>query len=91
MFGHMSGTTFVPGIDAWGNLHEITATQGSPTTLTQTVSNNNQFVGMTYDAAGNLTNDGQGNTSTYDAENRLTATTATAGYSYVYDGDGKRS
>ncbi len=90
MFGHMSGTTFVPGIDAWGNLHEITATQGSPTTLTQAVSNNNQFVGMTYDAAGNLTNDGQGSTYTYDAENRLTATTATAGYSYVYDGDGKR-
>jgi len=45
---------------------------------------------MTYDAAGNLTNDGQGSTYTYDAENRLTATTATAGYSYVYDGDGKR-
>jgi RHS repeat-associated protein len=87
MFGYMSGSTFVPGIDAWGNLFQITATQGSTTTLTQTVSNNNQFVGMTYDAAGNLINDGAGHTYTFDDENRLTAT---AGYTYVYDGDGKR-
>lgn len=47
----------------------------------------NQFVGMTYDAAGNLINDGAGHAFTYDPENRL----LTAGaWSYVYDGDGNR-
>jgi len=86
-FGHLSGSTFVPGIDAWGNLFEITATQGSPTTLSQGVTLNNQFLGMTYDASGNLINDGGGHTYTFDDENRLTAT---AGYTYVYDADGKR-
>jgi hypothetical protein len=29
------------------------------------------LVGLTYDAAGNVTNDGNGNTPTYDAENRI--------------------
>jgi RHS repeat-associated protein len=85
-FGHLSGSTLVPGIDAWGNLFEITATQCNPTILSQTVSVKNQF-GMTYDAAGNLTNDGAGHIYTYDGENRLTGT---AGWTYVYDGDGKR-
>jgi RHS repeat-associated protein len=42
---------------------------------------------MTYDASGNLINNGGGNTYTFDDENRLTAT---AGYTYVYDGDGNR-
>ncbi|HXM09215.1 MAG TPA: RHS repeat-associated core domain-containing protein, partial [Terriglobales bacterium] len=87
MFGHLSGSTFVPGIDAWGNLFQITATQGSPTTLSQSMTANNQFVGMTYDASGNLINNGGGDTYTFNDENRLTAT---AGYTYVYDGDGQR-
>jgi len=87
LFGHMSGNQYVSGYDSWGNLHEITATQGSATTLSQTMTNNNQFVGMTYDSAGNLTNDGGGHTYTYDSENRLAGT---AGWTYVYDGDGKR-
>jgi RHS repeat-associated protein len=86
-FGHLSGSTFVPGIDAWGNLFEITVTQGSAGTLSQGVTLNNQFLGMTYDASGNLTNDGGGHSFTFDDENRLTAA---AGYTYVYDGDGKR-
>jgi len=90
MFGHMSGSTFVPGIDAWGNLHEITVTQGSATTLTQAVNNNNQFVGMTYDAAGNLINDGAGNAYTYDGENQLTSVSGAGGWTYIYDGDGQR-
>jgi RHS repeat-associated protein len=85
-YGHMNGSTFVPGIDPWGNLFEITLTQGSGTTLSQTPSSKNQFA-MTYDASGNLTNDGGGHTYTYDAESRIITT---AGYTYVYDGDGKR-
>ena len=86
-FGHLSGSTFVPGIDAWGNLFEITVTQGSAGTLSQSATLNNQFLGMTYDASGNLTNDGGGHSFTFDDENRLTGA---AGYTYVYDGDGKR-
>jgi len=41
---------------------------------------------MSYDAAGNLLNDGVSNYS-YDAENRIVAA---AGVTYTYDGDGKR-
>ena len=55
--------------------------------LSQTMTNNNQFLGMTYDAAGNLINDGGGHTYTFDDENRLTAI---PGWTYVYDGDGVR-
>ena len=84
----MNGSTFVPGIDAWGNLTEITNSQAgcnSPT-LSQGITTKNQFSTMFYDAAGNLTNDGS-HPFTYDTENRL----ATAGgVTYTYDGDGKR-
>jgi uncharacterized protein RhaS with RHS repeats len=89
MFGHMSGSTFVPGIDSWGNLTEITNSQSGCATLTlsQAITTKNQFaVPMVYDAAGNLTNDGS-HPFTYDPENRV----ATAGgVTYTYDGDGKR-
>jgi YD repeat-containing protein len=47
-------------------------------------------VAMSYDAAGNQTNDGSG-ARTYDAENRLlTATNGGVGGSYTYDANGKR-
>jgi len=87
LFGHMQNGVYVSGYDAWGNLHEITATNGAPTTFSQTMTTNNQFVGMTYDAAGNLINDGGGHTYTFDDENRLTGI---PGWTYVYDGDGMR-
>jgi RHS repeat-associated protein len=89
LFGQMSGGQYVSGYDAWGNLHEITATQGSPTTLSLTVlPYNNRFAGMTYNADGGLKNDGNGNTYTYnDSEGRLTAAN---GVPYTYDGDGMR-
>lgn len=46
--------------------------------------------GFIYDAAGNLTFDGN-NTYTYDAENRLIQVNGIAGtWSYVYDGEGVR-
>ena len=87
LFGHMQNGVYVSGYDAWGNLHEITATNGAPTMLSQTMTSNNQFLGMTYDAAGNLINDGGGHTYTFDDENRLTAI---PGWTYAYDGDGMR-
>jgi RHS repeat-associated protein len=47
-------------------------------------------VAMSYDAAGNQTNDGSGQ-RTYDAENRmLTATNGGVSSSYTYDADGRR-
>jgi RHS repeat-associated protein len=53
--------------------------------------NNNRIDGYTYDAAGNLLSDGV-NTYTYDAENRITTYSNTAGAtaSYVYDAFGQR-
>jgi len=49
----------------------------------------NQLNGFCYDAAGNMTGPTPcpSSTYTYDAENRLSAT---AGFTYRYDGDGKR-
>ena len=47
---------------------------------------NNQFTGMSYDAAGNLLNDGASNYA-FDGENRIATG---AGITYTYDGDSKR-
>jgi RHS repeat-associated protein len=51
----------------------------------------NQWTGAGYDAGGNTTSVPQ-QTFTYDAENRLTASTqqGTPAISYAYDGDGRR-
>jgi|HubBroStandDraft_1064217.scaffolds.fasta_scaffold02830_7 RHS repeat-associated protein len=54
---------------------------------TATVQNQLSGIGVTYDAAGNVTNDGAGNTPTYDAENRIATD---AGVTYSYDADGRR-
>jgi RHS repeat-associated protein len=76
-------------IDPWGNLTNRTAVAGK----TNTESLNagpanilNQLPGFSYDAAGNLTQNGTAMYN-YDAENRLITT---AGWTYVYDGDGQR-
>ncbi|RPJ56342.1 MAG: hypothetical protein EHM23_23820, partial [Acidobacteria bacterium] len=63
-------------------------------------ANNNRRSGSwTYDASGNLTRDGLGNTFIYDAENRmisfrsrreLTDPPTGPGIEYVYDGEGRR-
>ena len=78
---------------AWGNLISISALS-SYTGCTQeslgiSVTPQNQIVGETYDAAGNLiTVPGTGGGSyAYNAENQMTST---AGVTYTYDGDGKR-
>ena len=55
------------------------------------MNTNNQIVGVTYDAAGNLTS-GEGATYAYNTENQLCALGASNCNSpgYVYDGDGNR-
>jgi RHS repeat-associated protein len=55
--------------------------------LSAFASANNQLSILQYDAAGNVTNDGLGNTPTYDAENRISTD---QGYTYGYDASGFR-
>ena len=74
------------GYDAWANLLTATVTQGSAPMLSVTANWNNQLSGYSYDASGNMLNDGV-NTYTYDAENQITTV---AGVTYTYDGDGDR-
>jgi RHS repeat-associated protein len=77
-------------IDAWGNLTNRALVSGKTNyepLNAAPASTANGLNGFSYDAAGNLMNDGMGHAFTYDAENRL----ATAGgVTYTYDGDGKR-
>jgi RHS repeat-associated protein len=51
--------------------------------------NNNRMDGHSYDAAGNLLNDGV-HGYTYDAENRVTQVDAGATATYIYDANGRR-
>jgi RHS repeat-associated protein len=55
--------------------------------LSQTANSQNQLSGSAYDIAGDVVNDGNGNTRTYDAENRIVTD---AGVTYSYDADGFR-
>ncbi len=55
--------------------------------LSASASTKNQLSGISYDAAGNVTNDGNGNQPTYNAENRMSTD---AGMTYSYDADGVR-
>lgn len=50
----------------------------------------NQPDGFCFDAAGNLLNDGQGHTYTYDAENRMVQVDGGQTASYTYDAGGQR-
>jgi RHS repeat-associated protein len=70
------------GYDRYANLLSTAVTQCSAPSLNVSVNNNNQITGFTYDAAGNLTNDGS-NSYVYNAENQLKTT---AGVNYTYDG-----
>jgi RHS repeat-associated protein len=73
--------------DAWGNL--LQKNPGSPAgeNMVKVSDNNNHLSGLTYDAAGNVINDGTGGTFVYDAENRIINT---GGISYSYDANGRR-
>jgi RHS repeat-associated protein len=73
--------------DAWGNL--TNKTPGSPAgeSMNQPADTNNHLSGLTYDPAGNVTNDGLGGTFAFDAENRIKAAGTVT---YTYDADGRR-
>jgi RHS repeat-associated protein len=80
-------------IDPWANLTNRAGVSGMGSCWTEglsaTATTKNQLSGISvlYDAAGNVTNDGNGNIPTYDAENRISTD---AGYTYSYDADGTR-
>lgn len=78
-------------IDAWSNLIGRSGPSGMTGCATEglslTASAKNQLSGLTYDVAGDVTNDGNGNTPTYDAEARIVTV---AGVTYDYDAEGVR-
>jgi RHS repeat-associated protein len=75
------------GYDNWGNMLSKTTVRGSGTQFTVTANGNNELSNLTYDAAGNVILDQQGDHFAYDAEGRIvTGGTGT----YTYDGDGNR-
>ena len=78
-------------IDTWGNLTNRSGPAGmsgcSTEPLNASANTNNRLSGLTYDLAGNVTNDANGNSPTYDSENRMVTD---AGVTYSYDADGNR-
>jgi RHS repeat-associated protein len=74
------------GYDRYGNLMNVNVSKCSAQSLSISVDANNHVGGDTYDAAGEVTNDGL-TAYTFDAEGRMTAAGSTT---YTMDGDGKR-
>ena len=63
--------------DPWGKVQE-----SGNFGFSQSFTTSNQINGYSYDSSGDLTRDGLGNNSTYDAEGKLTSA---GGAQYVYD------
>jgi RHS repeat-associated protein len=82
----ISNPTDGTGYDRYGNLKNINSTKCATQGLSISVDANNHVGGNTYDAAGEVTNDGL-TTYAFDAEGRMTAAGSTT---YTMDGDGKR-
>jgi RHS repeat-associated protein len=79
--------------DRYGNRLSETVTAGSGPQSSMSFNNNNQPVGYTYDASGNMTVEplSPPNNMSYDAENRMTEFSSGGGWSeYVYAGNGQR-
>ena len=78
------------GYDNWGNQTSHTVTEGSSYewSFMPTAQNQSSGPGVLYDAAGNMTADGQ-HTYTYDAESRV-AMVLDQGVQYDYDPEGNR-
>lgn len=85
--------------DRWGNRWQQNAPQGGvttsytfdPTTNHINGTGTNNLNGLAYDAAGNLTNDGNGHTFTYDADGNVVAVDGGQTARYVYDAMGRRT
>ena len=78
-----------PAHDHYTNVTGISVAQCSAPSLNRSINaNSNQVTntGYAYDSAGNVTNDGT-YSHTWNAEGRMATA---AGYTYSYDGDGKR-
>src|SRR6185437_5268487 len=77
--------------DRYGNRWSQTGNTGAapPGWSVGFTGGNNRMDGYTYDADGNLLNDGT-HTYAYDAENRLISVDGGATASYVYDAEGRR-
>jgi RHS repeat-associated protein len=92
-FGPIATAPGVPpatsGIDAWGNLTNRSGVTGKTAyePLSVSATTQNHLTGFNYDAAGNMSQNGTPQYF-YDAENHMTS--ASGGYSYIYDGDGNR-
>jgi RHS repeat-associated protein len=84
-----TGVNYSWGYDRWGNRTSQTMTGGtgsgnSFSASYNTATNQINTAGYTYDAAGNVTNDGF-HTYTYDAEGNVTAMSGGTAASYVYN------
>ena len=77
------------GYDAWANRTAQTVTKGTCGQWSSSYAANNQISGYSYDAAGNLLNDGV-HSYTYDAENRIIAVDGGSTATYLYDPEGRR-
>jgi RHS repeat-associated protein len=73
--------------DAWGNLYQKNPGTLPGEGLSKVPDTNNHLSGMTYDAGGNVTNDGLGGTFVFDGENRIKSA---GSVTYTYDADGRR-
>ena len=90
--GDYIGATLGWSYDPFGNRLSQSGSGNPSMSITQTnytFNQNNQIVGLNYDAAGNLLNDASGTQYTYDAENRVIAING-ASTQYVYDAEGRR-
>lgn len=81
--------------DRYGNRTNLTlpGSFGQITPIPIDATNNRlNLPTIKYDAAGNITNDGQGNSFEYDAENHMIKASNSGGVqgAYFYDGQGKR-
>jgi RHS repeat-associated protein len=83
--------TFSYAYDRYSNRWQQNAPQGGPAPQ-YSFNTNNQISGsgVVYDAAGNVSNDGLGNSFTYDGENRMITVSGSNPGTYVYDAFGNR-
>jgi RHS repeat-associated protein len=80
--------TYSYDYDRYGNRWHQNAPQGGWTSILSFTGNNNRIDGYSYDAAGNVLNDGS-HSYKYDAENRISSVD-NGGTTYTYDAQGRR-